>query len=133
MIPAEIIERIIKKVQEMQEAEASESESVRHRERIRMFLGVECSKWLNKYEGEDGEFYVLKKTTVSYGYQYGKEVVGECLFDVYDDEQVYVNCRKYTIYNEYPHQDLSTKCHRESISIIEEEDIIVSCERLWMH
>ena len=127
MIPAEIVECIIKKVQEMQEAKASDL--ARDLDRIRMFVGAGFTKYIN--EGESTRlFYVLKKATVSYGRdQDGTEVFGECHFDAYDDEQVYVTSSKYTIYN----MDLYIKGIVESSILNNEEDIIVSCERLWMH
>ena len=131
MIPADIVERIIKKVLDMQEAEVSDLD--RHQERIRMFVGVGFTKWVNE---EDAEFNVLKKTTVSFEYKYGIETTkyGECHFDIYNDAQVYVRSCTYTVYTEgLWHPELIMKCHKESCILMDEEDRIASCERLWMH
>jgi outer membrane receptor for ferric coprogen and ferric-rhodotorulic acid len=129
MIPSDIVEHIIKKVQEMQKAEASDLD--RHQERIKMFVGARFTKWINEQDNS-GWFIVLKKTTISCNIE--TIMYGKCHFDIYNDAQVYVSSYTETIYNDdFGDRELIMKCHKESSILMDEEDIIVSCERLWMH
>ena len=96
-----------------------------------MFVGAKFTKWVNEKESP-GLFYVLKKTTmVGHGYDNinGEYWSVECDFDIYDDAHIYVSSCQIDI----DFMDLYIKSNKESCILMEEEDIIVSCERLWMH